>query len=160
MTPDYKALITALVDKHVDFVVIGAIALVLHGSARVTRDLDVCYSRDPSNLKRLASALKRFGPSLRGAKALPFTLDAATLASGLNFTLSSAAGDLDLFGEVTGLGPFAVVKRLSEPFTIYEREVRVLSLDGLERAKRAAGRLKDLVDLAEILEIRQRRGRN
>ena len=159
MTPDYKALITALVDKDVDFVIIGAIALVLHGSARVTRDLDICYSRDPSNLKRLAGALKRFAPSLRGApKALPFTLDDATLASGLNFTLTSAAGDLDLFGEVTGLGPFAVVKRLSEPFTIYEREVRVMSLEGLERAKRAAGRLKDLADLAEILEIRQRRG--
>ena len=39
---------------------------------------------------------------------------------------------------------------------LYGRPVLVLSLDGLERAKRAAGRLKDLSDLAEILEIRKR----
>ena len=160
MTPDYEALIGALVDKHVDFVIIGAVALVLHGSARVTRDLDICYSREPSNLKALAGALKAFAPTLRGAPdTLPFTLDAATLASGLNFTLTCSAGDLDLLGEVTGLGGFAVVKRLSEPMTVYGREIRVLSLDGLERAKRAVGRLKDLADLREIIELRRRQPR-
>jgi hypothetical protein len=88
---------------------------------------------------------------------LPFTLDVATLRAGLNFPLTSAAGDVDLFGELTGIGDHAVARRLSEPMTIYGREVRVLSLDGLERAKRAAGRLKDLADLAEIVEIRKRR---
>ena len=158
MTPDYEALMTALVDKHVDFVVIGAVALVLHGSARVTRDLDICYSREPSNLRALSAALKPFAPTLRGAPdTLPFTLDTATLVSGLNFTLTSSAGDVDLLGEVTGLGGFAVVNRLAEPMTVYDREVRVLSLDGLERAKRAVGRLKDLADLAEIVELRRRR---
>ena len=158
MTTDYKALMTALVGKRVDFVVIGAVALVLHGSARVTRDLDICYSRERANLRALAAALKPFAPTVRGAPdTLPFTLDAATLASGLNFTLTSSAGDVDLFGEVTGLGGFAVVNRLAEPMTLYGSEIRVLTLDGLERAKRAAGRLKDLADLAEILELRRRR---
>ena len=158
MTPDYEALMTALVDKNVDFVVIGAVALVLHGSARVTRDLDICYSRERTNLVALSAALKPFAPTLRGAlDTLPFTLDAATLASGLNFTLTSSAGDLDLFGEVTGLGGFTVVKRLAEPMSVYGHEIRVLSLDGLERAKRAVGCLKDLADLAEILELRSRK---
>jgi hypothetical protein len=157
LTPDYEALIAALVDRDVDFVIIGAVALVLHGSSRVTRDLDICYAREPGNLKRLAGALRRFAPRLRGAPdTLPFTLDAATLASGLNFTLTCSAGDLDLLGEVTGLGGFTIVKRLSQPMTVYDREVRILSLNGLERAKRATGRLKDLVDLAEISEIRRR----
>jgi hypothetical protein len=130
---------------------------VLHGSARVTRDLDICYSRELSNLRTLSAALKPFAPTLRGAPdTLPFVLHAATLASGLNFTLTSSAGDLDLLGEVTGLGGFAVVNRLAEPMTIYGREMRVLSLDGLERTKRAAGRLRDLADLAEIIELRRR----
>jgi hypothetical protein len=39
--------------------------------------------------------------------------------------------------------------------SVYDRDVYVLSLDGLERAKRAAGRLKDLADLAEILDLRR-----
>ena len=156
MIPDYRSILTALDDNEVDFVVIGAVALVLHGSARVTRDLDICYSRDRANVERLATALKPFRPTLRGApENLPFTLDVATLQAGLNFTLRSLAGDLDLLGEVTGIGMYPAVRRMSQVMKVYDRDVRVLSLDGLERAKRAAGRLKDLVDLAEILEIRR-----
>jgi hypothetical protein len=157
MIPDYEALIGALTDREVDYVIVGAVAMVLHGSARVTRDLDICYSRDAATLERLAAALEPFAPALRDApEGLPFVLDAATLRAGLNFTLTSSAGDIDLLGEMAGVGDHSVARRLSESMMIYVREVRVLSLDGLERAKRAAGRLKDLADLAEIIEIRQR----
>lgn len=160
MIPDYRVIFEALRDHRVDFVVIGAVAMVLHGSARVTRDLDICYSRERHNLDRLAKALKPFGPTLRGAPHdLPFALDAATLQAGLNFTLRSTAGDLDLLGEVTGIGGYPAVRRLSAVMTVYESDVWVLSLDGLERAKRAAGRLKDLADIAEIQEIRRLRER-
>src|SRR6185503_2556713 len=101
-------------------------------------------------------ALKPLAPTLRGAPDdLPFVLDVPTLQAGLNFTLRSAAGDLDLLGDLIGVGPFTVVRRLSVPMRLYDREVRVLSLDGLERAERATGRLKDLSDLEEILEIRR-----
>jgi hypothetical protein len=156
VTPDYESIFDALHEHQVDFVVIGAVALVLHGSARVTRDLDVCYSRERRNLDRLAKALRPFAPTLREApEGLPFVLDAATLRAGLNFTLRSTAGDLDLLGEVTGIGAYQAVERLSVVMTLYGRDVRVLSLDGLERAKRAVGRLKDLADLAEIREIRR-----
>ena len=156
MTPDYERLFAALVAHKVEFVVIGAVALVLHGSARVTRDLDICYARERRNLDRLATALKPFAPALRGAPAgLPFVLDAAALQSGLNFTLQTTAGDLDLLGEVTGLGGYPSVVRFAVAMPVYEHELQVLGLDGLERAKRAAGRLKDLVDLAEIAEIRR-----
>lgn len=71
-------------------------------------------------------------------------------------TLIACVGDIDLLGEFTGIGTDAVAHRLSVPMTLYGRDVSVLSLDGLERAKRAAGRLKDLADLAEIIEIRKR----
>jgi hypothetical protein len=154
--PDYRSILHALDDREVDFVIVGAIALVLHGSARVTRDLDLCYSREQANLDRLARAVKPLSPTLRGApRDLPFALDVATLKAGLNFTLQSDAGDLDLLGEITGIGTYPAVRRLSIVMRVYERDVRVLSLDGLERAKRAVGRLKDLADLAEIREIRR-----
>lgn len=160
MIPDYSALLAALTDRDVQFVVVGATALVLHGSSRLTRDLDICYARARPNLAALAAALSRFSPTLRGAPpGLPFTLDTYTLESGLNFTLTTSAGDLDLLGEVTGLGAFPVVARMSEEMEVYGRKTRVLSLRGLVQAKRAAGRLKDLVDLAEIEEIRRQRER-
>lgn len=156
MMPDFGDLIGRLVDGDVRFVIIGGISLVIHGSSRVTRDLDICYARDAQNIERLARALRPLSPTLRGAPAdLPFVLDAATLKAGLNFTLTSTAGAIDLFGEVSGIGTFDVALRLSEPVTLYEHVVNVLTLDGLERAKRAAGRMKDLLDLADILEIRK-----
>jgi hypothetical protein len=160
MIPDYEVLVTALVDRDVEFVIVGGIALILQGSARLTRDLDICYGRERKNIKAVAAALMPFSPTLRGAPAnLPFTLDWRTLESGLNFTLTTSAGDVDLLGELTGIGMFPVAARLADRMDVYGKPVRVLSLDGLERAKRAAGRLKDLADLAEILEIRRQTGR-
>jgi hypothetical protein len=157
--PDYRAIIEALDAQGVEYIVVGAVAMVLHGSARMTRDLDLCYSRENINLERLAKALHPFAPTLRDAPIeLPFRLDAPTLRGGLNFTLRSSAGDVDLLGEVTGIGGYAAVLRLSVLMKVYDRDVRVLDLDGLERAKRAAGRLKDLTDVAEIREIRRMRG--
>lgn len=156
MIPDYRVLVTALTAGEVEFVIVGGIALVLHGSARVTRDLDVCYARTPENLKRLARALKPLHPRLRGAPAnLPFVLDAGTLHSGLNFTLATDAGDIDLLGEISGIGSYPIAARLSQTMELYDGTAKVLSLEGLERAKRAAGRAKDLADLEDILEIRR-----
>lgn len=156
MIPEYRALFDRLAEQRVDFVVIGAVALILRGSARATTDLDICYDRRTDNLRRLSEALRPFAPALRGAPAgLPFHLDPETLTSGLNFTLTTTLGDVDLLGDVTGLGMYDVVVRLSSSVPIYDRDINVLTLDGLERAKRAAGRMKDLMDLAEILEIRK-----
>jgi hypothetical protein len=156
---DFQRIVEALAAAEVRYVIVGGVALVLHGSARTTQDLDLCYARDPANLSALEAALAPFQPTLRGAPAdLPFRLDAPTLRSGLNFTLSTRVGDLDLLGELTGVGGYADVERDATEMELYGRRVRVMSLDALERAKRAAGRLKDVVDLAEILEIRRRTG--
>ena len=128
MIPDYRTLVTALITKRVAFAIVGGIALVLHGSARITRDLGISYGRDRQNLQRLSRALKPFRPTLRGAPAeLPYALDAETLAAGLNFTLTTAAGDIDLMGEITGVGMFPVVSRLSNATEIYGLAVQVIS---------------------------------
>jgi hypothetical protein len=141
----------------VEFVVVGGIALVLRGSGRVTVDVDLCYARDRANLRRLAAALAPYRPRLRGAALeLPFLCDDATLRSGLNFTLTTDLGDVDLLGEVIGIGGFGQVASGSTMLEVGRVPTRVLGLDALERSKRAAGRAKDLLDLAEIAEIRRR----
>lgn len=154
---DFKRLVEVLTDGQVDFVVIGGVAVIAHGHTRLTEDLDICYLRTPENMERLAVALEPLGPTLRGAPpGLPFHLDAATLKSGLNFTLESAAGDIDLLGEVTGVGGFAALIGDAIEREIYGRKVRIMSLAMLERSKRAAGRAKDLADLEAIREIKRR----
>jgi hypothetical protein len=154
---DFRALLSPLVTAGVDFVVIGGVALTLRGGARATYDLDVCYERSAPNLDRLVAALAPIRPRLRGADpSLPFFWDAATLRSGCNFTLTCDAGDVDLLGEVTGIGGYREVAALATPMTLFGSEVLVLDLDGLERCKRAVGRAKDLIDLAEIAALRDR----
>jgi hypothetical protein len=104
---DFSHLLALLVDGGVEFIVIGGFAATAHGSAHVTVDLDVLYRRTDENLVRLASALEPIRPYLRGAPpGLPFQFDAATIRRGLNFTLTTEAGDLDLLGEAAGGGTY------------------------------------------------------
>src|SRR5215471_15839129 len=112
---NFKSLLQILHEAKVEFVVVGAYAAVLQGHAAVTQDLDVCYERSPANLKRLAAALQPYHPRLRGAPAdLPFSMDFKTLQAGMNFTLATDLGDVDLLGELSGVGQFARVANGAE----------------------------------------------
>jgi hypothetical protein len=100
----FIAMVQALVDSGVDFVIIGGWSAILHGSSYVTNDLDVCYSRRLENLKRLAGTFAPFHPRLRDLpKDLPFVWDEATLRNGAIFALSTDLGPIDLLAEVVGL---------------------------------------------------------
>ena len=74
MAVDLAQVIPPLVRAKVDFILIAGMAAILHGSARVTFDVDVVYSRTQGNIERLAEVLSPFKPHLRGAPSyLPFT---------------------------------------------------------------------------------------
>ena len=158
-----ERLLGALSDEGVSFILVGGVAANAHGSARVTQDIDVSYSRDPHNLERLVKALAPFKPYLRGAPpGLPFEWSTATLKAGLNFTLSTSAGAIDLLGEITGGGRFEDLVPHSITVTIFGRETLLLDLPWLIHVKRAAGRPKDLEVIAELeilLEERDQSGR-
>jgi len=140
-----KETLLLLARSEVEFVVVGGVAATLHGSAYQTFDLDICYSRDPANLERLAAALAPFRPRLRGAPAdLRFEWDFRTLRNAMNLTLSTDLGDLDLLGEITGIGTYREVKAKSRTVELQGLNLSILSLRGLIEAKRAAGREKDL----------------
>ncbi len=109
----FERAVRALRDAELEFVIIGGVAATFHGSAAVTFDLDICYSKDDENLARLAKALGPFHPRPRGfPENLPFLWDARTLRNGSLFTLATDLGDIDLLGEVTGLGSYSDVKAL------------------------------------------------
>ena len=158
-TADFRTILKRLTESEVKFIVVGGMAMVSHGSAYVTADLDICYERSDGNLKALAAALEPLRPYLRGAPSgLPFRLDPSTLKAGLNFTLTTDAGDLDLLGEIKGVGRFDDALPRSVEYEIYGCAIRVMGLDDLIRAKQAAGRDKDLLHLKELRELRKRLG--
>jgi hypothetical protein len=153
---DAGAFLKLLVDHKVQFVLIGGQALVAHGSAHVTYDTDICYQRTPGNLAALVAAFAPIHPYLRGAPpGLPFHFDVPTLAAGLNFTLDTDYGKIDILGEVSGVGFYDQVLAQSVERTVYGLPIRVLSIDGLIAAKKAAGRIKDHGHLLELLELKK-----
>ena len=138
----------------VDFVVIGGIAVVMHGSPRITQDLDVTFAVDPANLEALGAVLVGLGARLRGVpEDVPFVADAATLRHVEVLTLDTDAGAFDVLTRPAGAPPYGQLRRAAERYDIGGAVVRVASVAHLIGMKRAAGRPKDLADIAELEAI-------
>lgn len=144
----------------VRFILVGGAAAIAHGSARLTLDVDVVYDRSRHNLDRLVSALAPYEPYLRGApRGLPFRLDVETLERGLNFTLTTTLGPLDLLGEIVGGGGYVDLLPHTDTIEAFGVTCLCLDLPRLIEVKRAAGRPKDLEAIAELEAILDERER-
>jgi hypothetical protein len=111
---------------------IGGVSATFHGSATVTCDLDICYSRSSQNLPRLVRALEAFHPGPRG--------------------------EIDLLAEVAGLGNFDGVVNHAILVEAFGRRIATLDLPGLILSKRAAGREKDVAALPELESLLESAG--
>lgn len=151
MSTQFDKLLPLLVKGGVDFILIGGVAGNVLGSARLTFDVGIVYDRRKANLDRIAKLRKPLSPYLRGAPpALPFTLDVPTLRNGLNFTLTTKLGDLDLLGEVVGGGNYKELLPHTFFVDAFGVKFRCVDLPTLIKLKRAAGRPKDLESIAEL----------
>jgi hypothetical protein len=156
---DFRRLLTTLHEWRVEYIVVGGLAATIHGSARLTQDVDVSYARSEANLERLVRALEPLAPYLRGApEGLPFEWSVATLRAGLNFTLATSAGALDLLGEIAGGGRYDDLLAHTIVVHLFGCDVRCLDLETLIRTKRAAGRPRDLEAIAELEALREEQG--
>lgn len=155
---DAEVLLRRLTAGGVDFVVIGGIALVLQGSARMTRDLDIVFAPDRGNLEALGRVLVGLEARLRGVdESVPFAPDARTLDGVTLLTLTTPSGWLDLHREVEGVPSYDALRRNAERMSVGAFSVLVASPDDLTAMKRAAGRPRDLADLEEIEAIKRLR---
>ena len=156
MSGNFRDLLPLLVNADVQFIVIGGGAAIAHGSARATYDVDVVYARDRENLRKLVAALSSQHPYPRGAPpGLPFIWDEKTMTGGLNFTLTTDVGDLDLLGEVAGGGTYERLLPYSEELPVFGVHCRFVTLAKLIELKRAAGRPKDLESIAELEALQE-----
>ena len=153
---DFERILTSLRSADVAFVIVGGVAATVHGSARLTSDVDIVYERSRENIERLVRAVTPLNPYLRGAPAgLPFKFDVETVRRGLNFTLTTEAGPMDVLGEITGVGDYGAVLAVSEELPLYGAAYRFINLEALIVSKRAAGRPKDIEAVAELELIRE-----
>lgn len=151
-----RSLLERLVGGNVDFVVIGGLAAVVHGSATITRDLDIVYGSDSENLERLGDVLVALGARLRGVTDdVPFVPDGRTLRRTRVLTLDTPDGMLDLLAQPDGSPPYLRLREHAVRADLDGVEVRIASLDDLIAMKKAAGRPKDLVAVEELEAIRR-----
>ena len=102
-----EALIDRLVVARVEFVLVGGMAAVAHGSAVVTLDTDVCMPLDRENLLRLHAALADLHPVHRMTPARPPFMAAQAGQTGWqNLYLQTDWGQLDCLGSIEGIGGF------------------------------------------------------
>jgi predicted nucleotidyltransferase len=151
----FEAILAALVAHGIRFVVVGGVAGTVHGSARFTNDIDLCYDGAPDNVARLVVLLSEWNAYLRGVEpGLPFVLDERTLRTSPILTLTTSMGAIDLLDQVPGVGDYAASLAASEAVRIGSTEFRALTLDALIASKRAVRRKKDVEQLVELEAIR------
>jgi predicted nucleotidyltransferase len=147
-------ILAVLVAHGVDFVVVGGLAAVFHGSTRITQDLDACYSTDPANLEVLGRALLELDAKLFGIEEdVPFVPDAKTLARTEMLTLATKHGKLDLLRAPSEAPPYDELRANSALVQAAGIGVRVAAPEDLIAMKRNAGRAKDLADIEELEAI-------
>lgn len=138
------------------FIVVDGIAIRGHGGSYITEDLDICYSRTRDNLKKMADVLAPLNPRPRGIDdSLPCVFDRTTLQQGTNFTFTTSLGDIDLLGEVKGIGNYDDMLSQSLEIDLNGYRTRLLSIPALIIAKKAAGREKDRVGLQVLYALQE-----
>ena len=136
-----------LVAADVDFVVIGGVAVILLGSARNTKDVDITFEADQAT-RRVGQRSRRVERQLGGIdEPVPFIPDGRTLRNVSLLTLGTDAGWLDLLVEPPGGPPYSELRARAGNVDIGGATVRVADIDDLIAMKKAAGRLRDLADI-------------
>ena len=164
---DPAALLSALHDAEVRFVLIGGMAAVLHGDVGVTVDLDIAPASDAPNLRRLAVALRRLEARIRAPgvpEGLPFDASLpflANLGPEEILNLTTRAGALDIAFVPSGTEGYHDLKR--DALTLEaaaDTFVLVASLPDVIRSKSAADREKDRAALPRLRDLLERTSGN
>ena len=145
-------------DAHgVNYVLVGGLAAVLHGSSAMTNDADIVPARDGPNLERLAAALRNLDARVRvhDGPAVPFEPHPALLQSMAMLNMSTRCGDLDLTFQPSGIDDYDELLEQSETFDISGYRVRVASLADIIRSKEAADRPKDRATLPILRALQE-----
>lgn len=155
---NFSHLLQRLADAGLDFVIVGGFAAITHGSAYITRDVDICAVLTDENITKLRHALRDWNPSHRMTpQRLSFLNHPAAGQPVNNLYLQTDMGAIDVISSVLGVGDFSRLRMAAEELEVDGRKYRVISLEDLIKAKEALGREKDLLTAKELRAIAAKR---
>jgi hypothetical protein len=155
-------LLRALLDAEVEYVLVGGIAVQLHGFMRSTFDIDLVLAMNDENLVRFIEVAKRFGliPSI------PVPIDSLRNAAQIDQwhrekgMLAFALREPQIGGKVVDIlvrpeVPYEQLKENAVKGMLFASPVWMASIDDLLKMKRAANRPKDQLDIAGLEKIKR-----
>ncbi len=147
LNPDFRDILSAFNDEHVEYLLVGAYAVAAHGIPRATGDIDLWLNATPANANAAWRALERFGAPL----------DQMSLADlqkpDLVVQLGVSPRRIDLLTSIDGVEfDAAWAERLS--FRVDGLDIPTISRVHLIGNKRAVGRPQDLADVARLSELK------
>ena len=149
LNEDYRDILRALNAEHVDFILVGAYALAVHGYPRATMDIDLWIMPSLANAEAVIRAIKHFGAPLHGLSVEDLQHDDTV------FQIGVAPRRIDLITGATGLR-YDTASEKATYKQIDGIEIKVLSISDLIINKEATGRLKDKADAEELKRLQNR----
>jgi hypothetical protein len=153
---DAEKIFAALDGRRVEYVVVGGIAVQVHGHVRMTNDVDLIPSPTPENLGRLAQALTELDARVLNPGSEHLEIDARMLPRAMLWQFSTRLGDIDVLHDAPGAAPFDQLRERSLVIALGVHRISIAGRDDLIRMKRAAGRPVDLADIAALTEPEHR----
>ena len=143
LNQDYKEMLSLLLEDHVDFLLVGAYALAVHGFPRATGDIDIFVKADKENAKKVYHALASFGAPLSNIKIKDFAVP------GTIFRIGVAPRRIDIITEIDGLSydQASIDKEIVE---IDGLSIPVISKQKLIINKLSTNRDKDKIDAENL----------
>ncbi len=143
---DFQDFIRVLNDCEVQYILVGAYSVILHGYARTTGDMDIWVNPTAENYQRLVKAFNQFGLPI-----FDMTLTKFLQTEDYDvFTFGRPPVCIEILTKVKGLF-FENAYKGAEWFEIEgDLQVRALRFSDLITAKKAAGRAKDIDDIDNL----------
>ena len=153
---DLEKILQILIENEVEFIIAGGYASIIHGASYVTKDLGICVDFSEENASRILKAITPYHPQHRMyPQTPPLQETTSSLSKHKNLYLHTDLGDLDMLGEITGLGTFQDLVHSTIEVELYGKKCRVLAIDALIVSKKALGRLKDNQVVVQLEAIKE-----
>jgi hypothetical protein len=155
---DGVEIVRVLARHDVDFVLIGGLGAVVHGSPLLTRDADICPRRVRENLGRLAAALVDLDARIRTATepdGVPFARDAEFLDRMAMINMVTRAGDFDISYAPAGFSGYDELVTNAIEIEVEGVRVKVASLADIIKSKETANRPKDQAALPYLYALQE-----
>lgn len=144
MNSDFKDLLRIFEEEKVDYLIVGAYAVIHYTQPRYTKDIDLWIRPSKENAARVARAFYRFGLPLVEVTQSDFE------TGGLQYVIGVSPCQIDFLTSLPGLPDFEAASTSRSSESVEGIPIHFLGKADLIKAKTTAGRPQDLADLDEL----------